>query len=76
MSKGLEALERLTKIHNHNDFKECYKIIEKDLKALEIIKSKKWLVDTILGYCAGCDSVNGTATYDLLKEVLYEKETS
>lgn len=38
MNKGLEALEKLTKIHNHNDFKECYKIIEKELKALEIIK--------------------------------------
>lgn len=39
MNEGLEALERLTKIHNHNDFKECYKIIEKELKEYEQYKA-------------------------------------
>ena len=37
MSKELEALERLTKIHTYNEFKECYEIIKKSLppKVLE-----------------------------------------
>ena len=35
MNKGLEALEKLTKIHNHDDFKECHKIIENELKEHE-----------------------------------------
>lgn len=44
MNKGLEALERLTKIHNHNEFNECYEIIETTLKkidkAINLIKEK------------------------------------
>lgn len=31
----LQALERLTKIHTHNEFKECYDIIETALKEHE-----------------------------------------
>lgn len=75
MSKGLKALEML-----ENDecilmsqFNECYKAIEKELKALEIIKP---LVDLTKEqkYCWLWLGLNGRQItqeqYDLLKEVL------
>ena len=40
----LEALERLTKIHNHDEFKECYNIIENALKEYELMKNAKIIV--------------------------------
>ena len=78
MSKGLKALEML-----ENDecilmsqFNECYKAIEKELKALEILKEK--LID--IKWLKGCEELGDyndlnepTLTqeeYNLLKEVL------
>ena len=40
----LEALERLTKIHNHDEFKECYNIVENALKEYELMKNVKIIV--------------------------------
>ena len=40
----LEALERLTKIHNHDEFKECYNIVENALKEYELMKNAKIIV--------------------------------
>jgi hypothetical protein len=40
MNKELKALERLTKIHNHNEFKECYEIIETTLIDLQTLLGK------------------------------------
>lgn len=83
--KPLEALERLC---FHLDYKDNYifngeydednEIIEKSLKALEIIKDKRvnvWLLlccDTIIKYNTGlCSGIYLIQTeFDLLKEVL------
>ena len=40
MSKGLKALEKLTKIHDYSEFEECYKIIEQELKDYDNLKLK------------------------------------
>ena len=76
MIKGLEALEKLLENYDKTEDviwfvgKSNLETIEKELKALDFIRTREWLVEIILGYCAGYDSVNETATYDLLKEVL------
>ena len=49
MNNGLEALERLTKIHSHNDFVECYNIIEKDLKTLEVFSNFEMELEKVKG---------------------------
>ena len=63
MSKGLEALERLTEIHNYDDVKECYDIIEKELKALEVIKKKKKIIQN---HFAGIDIIVQSLTQEEL----------
>ena len=90
MSKGLEALERVKKAHYvasivmqlpHEDTEtiEAINIIEKELKAFEVIKVKKVQVATLLlsNTCVGYNSARGLLgedltqeEYDLLKEVL------
>ena len=66
MSKGLEALEKLKEdeCYTIKDFNECYTAIEKELKALEIIR-RNCDVDNIIAFC-----VNNEKERDLLKEVL------
>ena len=75
----LEALERLTKIHNYDVFKECYEVIEKSLKALEIIKAKGVYPQRVLMYKNNINFYNAEVSkdrqltqeeFDLLKEVL------
>ena len=74
MSKGLEALKRITLkdfILNNDSCLKDIKIIEKELKALEIIKEKK--VDVAIFFEDGCARHREKLTqeeYDLLKEVL------
>ena len=65
MSKGLEALDVFRGYVS--DFYEvkCFETVEKDLKALEIIRNKKCLVEDILDVC-----IVNKEEYDLLKEVL------
>lgn len=88
MINGLEALERIvgcSTIESHRPkWQEDYKIIEKSLKALEIIKNKPWLVSEIVEskgnykvYKSWCSvfraDMKYRATeeeYELLKEVL------
>ena len=84
MLKGLGQLQFLKR--NYCILKrerECAcDIIEKELKALEIIKNKNVLLSLIKynnldGYNACCVKYEETLTqeeYNLLKEVLYEKE--
>ncbi len=86
MSKGLEALKDVRDICSDmtSVFDDDLDIIEKELKAFEIIKEKKVNVIILMG----CDSVEEynkhplswkkltQEEYDLLKKVLYEKETS
>ena len=87
MTKGLEALEKLKnrpclstdwskKEINYDYNKEEYDAIEKELKALEIIKEKKVNVKWLLNSYS-CDDYNNwydihltEEEYDLLKEVL------
>ena len=88
MSEGLEALEKFDKLvktyHekiglNENDllgFGLLLKIIEKELKAFEIIKSKE-IVSVFKDIMDKCFIVSNTTAieipqeeYDLLKEVL------
>lgn len=91
MSKGLEALEiiknHLIELHSKNDkdpFIHLFErlpfiIIEKELKALEIIKTK-WVDVLNFHTCLSLEEYNDTCTYDwqkltqeeyeLLKEVL------
>ncbi len=95
MSKGLEALNKIIDMasepNGYLNFQNAvdtpyYQIIEKELKALEIIKEKKVEVN-ILEDCITCEEYNDfikhrvwfqeeyTITqeeYALLKEVLYE----
>ena len=44
----LQALEKLTKIHDHDEFNECYNIIETTIKALEIIKRREINIHALL----------------------------
>ena len=84
MSKGLEALKRITLkdfILNNDSCLKDIKIIEKELKALEIIKNKKVDIKDIYKY-ADYSQYNYAMLgvpyefrltieeYDLLKEVL------
>lgn len=93
MNKGLEALEIIrdaeveignehntaTKLFDiSNDYDECFEIIEKSLKALEIIKNKfyfEWLFvsNGVEQFNEAQDNEENKLTkeeYDLLKEVL------
>ena len=76
MSKELEALERLTRIHNHDEFMECYDIIENGLKALEIIKEtlsfekEDFFYEKIYDTYFFIGNKVSKEKYDLLKEVL------
>ena len=68
MSKGLEILKM---IRGGNFYYKDLDIIEKELKALEIIKEKK--VDVAIFFEDGCARHREKLTqeeYDLLKEVL------
>ncbi len=77
MSKGLEALEKVNHPTCEADI-ECFDIIEKSLKALEIIKEKIVLVDVLFDTDTLEDyndfkSKQEQLTqeeYDLLKEVM------
>jgi len=75
MSKGLEALKEICGYYYQSP---QYKLIEKELKALEIIKTKKVNVMIFLG-CDNLEEYNKhpltwnyltQEEYDLLKEVL------
>lgn len=83
MSKGLEALREIDKDTPFSQafnpkFKERIAIIEKELKALEIIKEKRvdigWLIrsENCSKYNLGVGSSQALKKekYDLLKEVL------
>ena len=74
MSKGLEALIDLSqqnKISLTEEHRiECYKTIEKELKALEIIKGNNYLRNFILNWAYEYDEINNTSLYETLKEVL------
>ena len=78
MSKGLEALKELSKMVFIYGGVEQYKIIEKELKALEIIKNKKINLEylkcceTYEQYKTVCSYWNEITKeeYDLLKDVL------
>ena len=71
MSKGLEALCYLDDIaHGRKmnlDAHELKLIVEKELKALEIIKKCPF---DLLEWAENYDNANGTNFYALLKEVL------
>lgn len=81
MSKGLEALDKIAYSYGYD---ENILIINKSLKALEIIKSKPWLVNDVIEskgnydvYKSWCNTfradIKNMATneeYNLLKEVL------
>ena len=62
MSKGLEALENIALNHNRMGNEKDFDIIEKELKALEIIKNRQCIF-------YGLKYVS-QEEYDLLKEVL------
>ena len=79
MSKELEALERI-RSHNYHELskRECLNIIEKELKALEIIKEKEVNVFIFL-HSGDLETYNDMVEdnrkltqeeFDLLKEVL------
>lgn len=82
MSKGLKALERIigcSTIESHTKkWQQDYLIVEKELKALEIIRSKKVLTHIIMGVenlkeynrYAGGYMVLKEKEFKLLKEVL------
>ena len=83
MSKGLKALEKLAnyKCSSMSEKIECKEIIEKELKALEIIKEKRVDVELLMktesakDYNKYSKNVNqshnlGQRQYDFLKEVL------
>ena len=88
MSKGLEAWKELLKICDDFGCVDIYKqqpnksIIEKELKALEIIKNKEINVHALLLHLRRFDDPNGynvlvgtnyqitQEEYDLLKEVV------
>ena len=84
MSKGLKALERIGKqktkdtsfgIDIKTNYNEDYKIIEKELKALEIIKHhlSEQVANIELGKPQRCLLMlimENDKNYDLLKEVL------
>ena len=83
MSKALEALEVLelntTSILNKEDqINECINIIEKELKAIDIIK-KTWKIsfydEELMITIDNCYSIifKSQEKYDLLKEVLKEE---
>ena len=89
--KGLEALKDIREIFTCHDFDFIEKcdIIEKALEALEIIRDKKVFVanliyhfendDNVINYNRSCGWAKSELTqeeYELLKEVLYGKETS
>lgn len=86
MSKGLEEIKTLRTLNqryfdNDKNVNNSYDIIEKELKALEIIKNKRVDVYDLMGE-ACCDNVNSfnyglleefcltQQEFDLLKEVL------
>lgn len=74
--KGLEALDKVIKTYFIHNLNEELDIIEKELKALEIIKAIKpfFFVKTISGrYCLETivDEIGLTKdNYEILKEVL------
>ena len=84
MSKGLEALENIKLNHTRFGNEKDFDIVEKKLKALEIIKNKKvaylfmWLIEKHNKKCAlrlynePCEEDRKITEeeYDLLKEVL------
>ena len=66
MSKGLEALEQLSKLAFVYGGVEQYRLIEKELKALEILKKKMVDIDCLI-YCFpydGCKDTNGLIEYN------------
>ena len=68
--KPLQALERLTKIHTHDEFKECYDIIETALKAVEIIKENCFLKEHMGDVCLVSKRyITDKQKIDLLKEL-------
>ena len=85
MSKGLEALERMARNVETNEYVfndqccEDYNTIEKELKALEIMKNKEVQIATLIlsNTCDGYNFSKGLLgkfltqeEYNLLKEVL------
>ena len=83
MSKGLEAFGKITGTQNLTMYEqnECLKTIEKELKALEIIKNKRVNVNLLLAkiespspafynMVVGLKYKLTQEEYDLLKEVL------
>ena len=75
MSKGLEALEKVGETFGIKKM-SVYKDIEKELKALEIIKNKK--VDVAIFFEDGCARHRERLTkeeHNLLKEVLLWQKT-
>ena len=86
MSKGLDALKELMDNVIRNDDKLCNKkvsVIEKELKALEIIKTKEINIHALLLHLKRFDSPDGynvlvgdkykltQEEYNLLKEILW-----
>lgn len=73
MSKELEAFGRITGTQSITMYEqnECLKIIEKQLKALEIIKKHIKIVNGQLMF-KGISYKKNIKDYELLKEVLYE----
>ena len=82
--KGLEALEKLENEECYTDYeyRVAYNIIEKELKALEIIKNKEINIHALLLHLKRFDKADGynvlvgekykltQKEYDLLKGVL------
>lgn len=73
MSKGLEALKKLTnyKCSRMSEKIECKEIIEKELKALEIIKNKSvdcWAFISDISVTSEKESVYAFSPIDLTKE--------
>ncbi|MBO7713191.1 MAG: hypothetical protein J6S85_06445 [Methanobrevibacter sp.] len=81
MSKGLEALKDLREVKgwNNDEFERRLDIIEKSLKALEIIKEKQVYIRALLAYKNNLAFYNEDMSesrkltkeeFNLLKEVL------
>lgn len=75
---GLDALKEINKVIPYAHITNEYKIIEKELKALEIIKDKRVNLEylkcceTYEQYCLICSYGNEITKeeFDLLKEIL------
>lgn len=79
MSKELEALERLTRIHNFVEFKECYSLIETALKRLEMYDSvEKSIKETAPCKCIlnddGSIEMEGANDFLLVPKIEYQKK--